>query len=1093
MGSYFGNIQNAERTQLRFDKIYSSRKAMEDALAEGDGVFIGRFVLVEYDDNTTPRRYGYLERNIESISTEEEYILYMDSSRQNPYKLTESDKNGYGVFPNDLFYAELGLYFHYFRCINKTTPDGKALFKSIYASYSDENLTDYELNYKHDKDAYPKMPDHGYDATIWRKTLKAGKETYQLIANLNSEIPSFYIEEDAPSINPIAPHFAPISTNKSLYLHLPANWGLKIKKAEVQDGKELSDIEVQYDYNEYDPLRNDTERKVEKYAGAIYYNKDGFNSVYNNTDEKTISEISLLPTGTSGKLYYNHRTGNHEEQPDIQELKFYLPEIGNAVADLWNIVYGEGEQINPTTKKRNQDVEWNSTAGLRLVTPDIESGGFTYLKENTETIAGCINSVHDLMGMIVLDATDTPDLLAEDAEINKIYYGNFRADKRKGYFFKDAYYDLEPFPPDMSTEDLQEWIGGRKYVDLIQFEPNKYYIYTESNFIIDTNGTPTPNTPYYLLGDGVKVKLKNWNSQDDEIDDPDDPEDPDKPETPSEKIDYYYKDDNHNFIKDANEQTDETKTYYTVKATRATEPDKNNGLILLWNASDYTIDYNFNTELIDPTELEAMKITGIGEGYFYWDEDNKILVPLTKDSEYDAEIAKAGHYYYIDQFAIASGVDLGGQISESLYFINENKTLTSFNKIQDNPDILNKYRVTFLELKDNYYYTEMNPENPPHLEGYECLHPDANGVWHVSNQLIYWTLEVQQVTNMGEGTENEENPENPENPEIEEELIHFYKPGLYFTKSENNDFIISNTVSFDKTKDYWRITHPPTVDDYQLVEITEEQYNNSFANGISKKYYIENEGVFDLSSTPYDKEASYFIYIPRLVEKDNNNGKWLIDAVKEKFYEPNKYYYFSKKYWKDLIDAGLIMKTADDEDVVEDYIDEEGRIYYLLNIAYVIEDPSGNLLPGYVWDKNRLPPEEVILGKRVEKFRWTELTGFARTLNTINGLILHINQTFKFNDTITRETDSVQGCLNKIKDILKAFKQMNPQETIIIDEYSNLVGADIGTIPVNSYSGAEIVEEDGLDIQNGDSIRQALLKLETRIKNLEERINSLHN
>jgi hypothetical protein len=101
------------------------------------------------------------------------------------------------------------------------------------------------------------------------------------------------------------------------------------------------------------------------------------------------------------------------------------------------------------------------------------------------------------------------------------------------------------------------------------------------------------------------------------------------------------------------------------------------------------------------------------------------------------------------------------------------------------------------------------------------------------------------------------------------------------------------------------------------------------------------------------------------------------------------------------------MRTEDDEDVDEDYIDEKGRIYYLLNIAYVITDPSGNLLPGYVWDKKRLPPKDVVLGKRIEKFRWTELTGFSRTLNTINGLILHINQTFKFNDTITREIDTV--------------------------------------------------------------------------------------
>ena len=1081
MSSYFGNIQNAERTQLRFDKIYRSRKAMEDALAEGDGVFIGRFVLVEYDDNTTLRRYGYL-KNVNNISPDEEYILYMDSSYQMPYKLTESDKNGYGVFPNDLFYAEVGLYFHYFRCINKTTSEGYALFKSIYSSYSDESITDYELNYKQDKEAYPKMPDHGYDSTIWRKTLRAGKEIYQMIACLNSDVPSFYIEEDAPSINPMAPHFAPISTNKSLYLHLPANWGLRIKEAKTENGKLLSDLNVAYNYVEYNPAKNDVEFKNEKYPGAIYYNKDGFDSLYNNTDKTTVSEISLLPTGESGKLYYNHQTKAHEIQKDIQELKFYLPEIGNAIADLWNIVYGEGEKINSTTKKRNQNISWNDTSGLRLVSPDVESGGFTYSKDKTETIAGCINSVHDLMGMIVLDATNTPDLSAENAEINKIYYGNFREDGRKGYFFKDAYYELEPFPDDMTNEDLQKWIGERVFVDLIPFEANKYYTYTENNFIIDTNGTPTPNTPYYLLGDGVKVNLKNWNSEDDEIENPDDD---------VERIYYYYKDDDLNFIKDTGDYTDETKIYYKVTPFQATEPNKNNGLVLLWEPSDYFIDQNFNRELIDPTDLSQIEVTGIGYGYFYWDSTAQALIPLTKDSEYNLEIAQSNNYYYIDQFAIASGVDLDGQLSKSLYFINEDKTLTSFNKVQENPDILNKYRVTFLELKDNYYYTEMNPEISPYLEGYECLHPEADGTWRVNNQLIYWTLQAEQVTNMGEETEQPEEPDQPIEPG-EEELIHFYKPGLYFIKN-NNNFMISNTVSFDKDKEYWRITHPPIDTDYELVVINEEWYNKHLIENKNTKYYINNNGSFELSTGPFDKEEEYYIYIPRLVEKNKESGKWDITPIEQKFYEPNKYYYFSKTYWKDLIDTGLVMRPIDDADVVNKppYVDDKGRIYYLLNIAYVVNDPSGNLLPGYVWDKNRLPPANVVLGKRVEKFRWTELTGFSRTLNTINGLILHINQTFKFNDVITRETDTVQGCLNKIKDILKSFKQMNPQETIVIDEYCNLVGADIGTISINSYSGAKTPSEDALNIQDGDSLRDALLKLETRIKNLEAASNSL--
>jgi hypothetical protein len=57
--SFYGNISNAGKSNLTFDKIYSSRKQME-ANIKTDGVFVNRFVLIEYDDNTFSRKRGYL-------------------------------------------------------------------------------------------------------------------------------------------------------------------------------------------------------------------------------------------------------------------------------------------------------------------------------------------------------------------------------------------------------------------------------------------------------------------------------------------------------------------------------------------------------------------------------------------------------------------------------------------------------------------------------------------------------------------------------------------------------------------------------------------------------------------------------------------------------------------------------------------------------------------------------------------------------------------------------------------------------------------------------------------------------------------------
>jgi hypothetical protein len=46
----YGNITNTARTQFQFDKIYSNRVEMDDACLN-DGIYAGRYVLVEYDEN----------------------------------------------------------------------------------------------------------------------------------------------------------------------------------------------------------------------------------------------------------------------------------------------------------------------------------------------------------------------------------------------------------------------------------------------------------------------------------------------------------------------------------------------------------------------------------------------------------------------------------------------------------------------------------------------------------------------------------------------------------------------------------------------------------------------------------------------------------------------------------------------------------------------------------------------------------------------------------------------------------------------------------------------------------------------------------
>ena len=45
---FYGNITNVNKSTFQFDKIYSNRKAAADGAAT-DGIFVGRYVLVDYD------------------------------------------------------------------------------------------------------------------------------------------------------------------------------------------------------------------------------------------------------------------------------------------------------------------------------------------------------------------------------------------------------------------------------------------------------------------------------------------------------------------------------------------------------------------------------------------------------------------------------------------------------------------------------------------------------------------------------------------------------------------------------------------------------------------------------------------------------------------------------------------------------------------------------------------------------------------------------------------------------------------------------------------------------------------------------------
>jgi hypothetical protein len=55
---------------------------------------------------------------------------------------------------------------------------------------------------------------------VWRKVCEDGEIKYTMIAELNTKVPLVDLVVDAPTLNPIPPHFGSNSSNTEYKLHV---------------------------------------------------------------------------------------------------------------------------------------------------------------------------------------------------------------------------------------------------------------------------------------------------------------------------------------------------------------------------------------------------------------------------------------------------------------------------------------------------------------------------------------------------------------------------------------------------------------------------------------------------------------------------------------------------------------------------------------------------------------------------------------------------------------------------------------------------------------------------------------------------------
>ena len=612
---FYGKVNHSDRVNFTFDKIYNSRKAMEYALEAGtDSIAIGRYVLVEYGmdvnsyirvyskndiDNTTKKMYLY---HLPSCLEKIKYLETKPADKTNRYW-----ENGYAVKGDKVFILNQLLDQEFYECVSNK--DGYALFDKVDKPANASG--DYYTSYSDDIKKYGNS--RGFDSTVWQKVYADGKEKYVMIAELNSVVPTFGLAVDAPSEEPMTPHFDEDSTSIYYRLHVQPNWGFRIKN----------------DNSEYS-----TNGK------AIYFNNKGFDKSAKSHVNKT-NEITLTKA-QSGALYNTHNENNpFETKPadDIQELSIILPELGNAVSDMWDIVYGYENNGTRTT-----NISWRENGTKRLVRED--ETGYLLDEEAVATLAGCINSTHDLMGKIIENKKGAEDTIsATSASVDKIYYGDFRENKdgktECGFYIKEACYEYIPSNEPSVTE----------IPNMTQFEKNKYYYTSDNNYYLETNDYVYGKNYFDIEVSEVLNLIDSY-----------------------EPVKYYYLHEG-NYLLENSKYPDETKTYCEINTDNITDITSNENHILFFKEREQIVDEN-----------------GIRKGYFYY-ADNQYR-PVVKESVFDSSLK----YYWVEGYQIETlpGVDPNDPAQDTVGWIVTNDNI--------------KYQVTFIEFNEtkNYYYVDEN-------------------------------------------------------------------------------------------------------------------------------------------------------------------------------------------------------------------------------------------------------------------------------------------------------------------------------------------------------------------------------------------------
>lgn len=425
---FYGNITNTSKTTFTFDKIYSNRLQMDNSCTS-DGIFLGRYVLVEYGLPATQYLVGYLDNK----------IMYDDpSDRSDSHIILCENGKLVKVKRSNQWYLYVG------NVTASGTKEWKYLTRITNDRVDDEQ---YNLNYQIDYPVYGR----GYDSTVWIKQYINNQETYVQIAELNTVVPNF-------SIYPLLPQDPYVAVDDASVVYQPGKYYYYDEtdshyKLDNSDTK--TEGRVYYLESELGPaittdqsstnllykLRVPTNFQLDLDDNNIYYNKEGFNKAKRSYDNTTENTINYKLSQSGYRFYYNVEQDNVVGEPiedgyDRKSLVVKLPALGNAVCDTYDLLYGQNRNDSATNFDKTNIKGALNTLNRKMSLDKLDTNKLIYFSTETD------NDINDNYmksatiegdNLILVDAN-----IEKNSGIIKITHNNLDVSKASKSYGKDV-------------------------------------------------------------------------------------------------------------------------------------------------------------------------------------------------------------------------------------------------------------------------------------------------------------------------------------------------------------------------------------------------------------------------------------------------------------------------------------------------------------------------------------------------------------------------------------------------------------------------------------------------------------------------------